>query len=62
MARARLLRLHCKSIVTLSAMAALLALTGAAAAKEARPSMVAETSAPRDAGEPVIAFGRVELP
>ena len=44
------------AIVTLAAMAATAALTAAAAAKEARPAPPTEATAPRDAGEPVMAI------
>ena len=43
------------AIVTLAAMAALTALTAGAAARQARPAP-AETRAPRDAGEPIMAI------
>ncbi|MGP0093141.1 MAG: L,D-transpeptidase family protein, partial [Xanthobacteraceae bacterium] len=42
-------------IVTLAAMAALTALTADAATREARPAPI-ETTAPRDAGEPIMAI------
>jgi L,D-transpeptidase catalytic domain len=44
------------AIVTLAAMAALAALTVDAAARQARPAPPAETTAPRDAGEPIMAI------
>src|SRR6266496_2735949 len=44
------------AIVTLAAMAALTALTADAAAKEARPKPPTEATAPRDAGEPIMAI------
>src|SRR5690348_7182048 len=44
------------AIVTLAAMAALTALTAGAAAREARPAPATEATAPRDAGEPIIAI------
>src|SRR5437016_2167413 len=44
------------AIVTLAAMAALMALTAHAAAKEARPKPPTEATAPRDAGEPIMAI------
>jgi L,D-transpeptidase-like protein len=44
------------AIVTLAAISALTALTGDAAAKQARPASPAEATAPRDAGEPVMAI------
>ena len=48
------------AIVTLAAMAALAALTARAAAREARPAPATEptteATAPRDAGEPVMAI------
>src|SRR5689334_15871102 len=44
------------AIVTLAAMAALTALTGDAAAKQTRPKPVIEATAPRDAGEPIMAI------
>jgi hypothetical protein len=42
--------------MTLAAMAALTALTADAAAKQERPAPVKETTAPRDAGEPIMAI------
>ena len=42
--------------MTLAAMAALTAPTAGAAAKQARPAPVKETTAPRDAGEPIMAI------
>ncbi len=56
MAQSIILRLRTPAIVTLAAMAALPALTGDARAKEARPASPAETTAPRDAGEPIMAI------
>ena len=44
------------AIVTLAAMAALTALTADAAARQARPAPPAEATAPRDAGEPIMAI------
>ena len=44
------------AIVTLAVMAALTALTADAAAKEARPKPPTEATAPRDAGEPIMAI------
>jgi hypothetical protein len=44
------------AIVTLAAMAALAALTADAAASQARPVPPTETTAPRDAGEPIMAI------
>src|SRR6195256_5709931 len=44
------------AIVTLAAMAALTALTADAAARQARPAPPTETTAPRDAGEPIMAI------
>jgi ribosomal protein L14 len=44
------------AIMTLAAMAALTALTAHAAAKQARPAPVKETTAPRDTGEPIMAI------
>jgi hypothetical protein len=44
------------AIVTLAAMAALMALSPAAAAKQARPAPPTEETAPRDAGEPIMAI------
>src|SRR6202049_3750857 len=44
------------AIVTLAAMAALTALTGDAAAKQARPAPPTEATAPRDAGEAIMAI------
>src|SRR5258708_2218663 len=44
------------AIVTLAAMAALTALTADAAARQARPAPPTEATAPRDAGEPIMAI------
>jgi ribosomal protein L14 len=44
------------AIVTLAAMAALTALTADAAARQARPKPPTEATAPRDAGEPIMAI------
>jgi hypothetical protein len=44
------------AIVTLAAMAALAALTMDAAARQARPAPPTEATAPRDAGEPIMAI------
>src|SRR5471030_1673704 len=44
------------AIVTLAAMAALTALTSGAAARQARPAPPTEATAPRDAGEPIMAI------
>ena len=44
------------AIVTLAAMAALTALTADAAARQARPAPTTEATAPRDAGEPIMAI------
>src|SRR6202049_410741 len=44
------------AIVTLAAMAALTALTADAAARQARPAPPAEATAPRNAGEPIMAI------
>src|SRR5829696_3128291 len=44
------------AIMTLAAMAALTALTADAAAREARPAPPREATAPRDAGEPIMAI------
>jgi L,D-transpeptidase catalytic domain len=43
-------------MVTLAAMAALTALTATATARQARPLPVTEATAPRDAGEPIMAI------
>ena len=43
------------AIVTLAAMAALAALTADAAARQARPAPTTEATAPREAGEPIMA-------
>ena len=43
-------------LVTLAAMAALTALTAGAAARQARPAPSTEATAPRDAGEPIMAI------
>jgi hypothetical protein len=44
------------AIVTLAAMAALTALTAEAAARQARPAPFTEATAPREAGEPIMAI------
>src|ERR1700676_1569678 len=44
------------AIVTLAAMAALTSLTADAAARQARPAPPTEATAPRDAGEPIMAI------
>lgn len=44
------------AIVTLAAMAALTALTASAAARQPRPAPPTEATAPRDAGEPIMAI------
>jgi len=44
------------AMVTLAAMAALTALTAAAAAKQPRPAATIEATAPRQAGEPIMAI------
>ncbi|HLL29289.1 MAG TPA: L,D-transpeptidase [Xanthobacteraceae bacterium] len=44
------------AIVVLAAMAALVALTADAVTKEERPARVTEATAPRDAGEPIMAI------
>src|ERR1700736_4388678 len=44
------------AIVTLAAIAALTALTADAAARQARPAPATEATAPRDAGEPIMAI------
>src|ERR1700674_315880 len=44
------------AIVTLSAIAALTALTADATAKQKRPARATEATAPRDAGEPIMAI------
>ena len=44
------------AIVTLAAMAALTALTADAAARQARPAAPTEATAPREAGEPIMAI------
>jgi len=44
------------AIVTLTAMAALTALTAGAAARQARPAAAIEATAPREAGEPIMAI------
>src|SRR4051794_12279483 len=44
------------AMVTLAAMAALMALTAGAAARQARPASPTEATAPRDAGEPIMAI------
>src|SRR5712675_1280414 len=49
-------RRHPPAIVTLAAMAALTALTAGAAARQARPAPPTEATAPRNAGEPIMAI------
>jgi hypothetical protein len=49
-------RLGPPAIVTLAAMAALSALTAGAAARQARPAPPTEATAPREAGEPIMAI------
>ena len=44
------------AIVTLAAVAAVTALTGAATARQARPAAPTEATAPREAGEPIMAI------
>jgi hypothetical protein len=44
------------AIVTLAAISALTAVTADAAAKQARPALLTEATAPRDAGEPIMAI------
>jgi hypothetical protein len=44
------------AVVTLAAMAAVLALTADATARQARPAAITEATAPRDAGEPIMAI------
>ena len=44
------------AVLTLAAMAALTALTADAAARQARPAPLKEATAPRDAGEPIMAI------
>jgi hypothetical protein len=44
------------AIMTLAAIAALTALTAGAAARQARPAPLKEATAPRDAGEPIMAI------
>src|SRR5258707_12811660 len=44
------------AIVTLAAMAALTAMTADAAARQVRPAPPTEATAPRDAGEPIMAI------
>jgi L,D-transpeptidase catalytic domain len=48
------------AIVTLAAIAALTALTAGAAAREPRPAPPTEATAPRDAGEPIMAIVSIE--
>src|ERR1700726_4336237 len=48
------------AIVTLAAIAALTALTADAAARQARPAPPTEATAPRDAGEPIMAIVSIE--
>src|SRR5262244_1756508 len=49
-----------RAIVTLAAMAALAALTADVAARRARPAPPTEATAPRDAGEPIMAIVSIE--
>ncbi len=49
-------RFGAPAIVALAAMAALMALTAGAAARQARPAPVTEATAPREAGEPIMAI------
>ncbi|HEV7599036.1 MAG TPA: L,D-transpeptidase family protein, partial [Bradyrhizobium sp.] len=49
-------RRRLSTIVTLAAMAALTALTADAAARQTRPAPPAEATAPRDAGDPIMAI------
>jgi len=49
-------RLGSPAMVTLAAMAALTALTAGAAARQARPAPSIEATAPREAGEPIMAI------
>src|SRR5258708_23582051 len=44
------------AVVMLAAMAALTALTADAAARQARPAATVEATAPREAGEPIMAI------
>ena len=44
------------AIVTLAAMVAIVALTAGAAARQARPAAPTEATAPREAGEPIMAI------
>ena len=44
------------AVVTLAAIAALTALTAGAAARQARPAAPTEATAPREAGEPIMAI------
>src|ERR1700691_5992805 len=44
------------AVVTLAAMATLTALTAGAAARQARPAPPTEATAPREAGEPIMAI------
>src|ERR1700675_4017270 len=48
------------AIVTLAAMAALTSLTADAAARQTRPAPPTEATAPRDAGEPIMAIGSIK--
>jgi L,D-transpeptidase catalytic domain len=48
------------AIVTLAAIAALTALTAGAAAREPRPAPPTEATAPREAGEPIMAIVSIE--
>ena len=48
------------AIMTLAAMAALTALTADAAARQARPKPPTEATAPRDAGEPIMAIVSIQ--
>jgi hypothetical protein len=50
------------AIVTLAAMLVLTALTADAAARQARPARPTEATAPRDAGEPIMAIVSIKTP
>jgi hypothetical protein len=49
-------RFRPSAVVTLAAMAVLTALTVGAAARQARPAAPTEATAPREAGEPIMAI------
>ena len=48
------------AVVSLAAMAAVAALTAGAAARQARPAPTTEATAPREAGEPIMAIASIK--